>query len=124
MAADDPAADACLPADFTDRELELACRLLGSDDPSGGGRPCMIAATGRELQRLAHTDPLNQVANRRAWDLRIAPRLQAAAAAGQAVALAVFDVDHFKPVNDEMGHAAGDAVLAAFGADWPIRCGR
>jgi diguanylate cyclase (GGDEF)-like protein len=74
-----------------------------------------VAATGRELQRLAHTDALTQVANRRAWDLELPRRLHQAAAAGQAVAMAIFDVDNFKPINDELGHTAGDTVLAAVG---------
>ena len=110
----DPAADICLPADFTDRELSLGGRLLA--ELVGWRRKALhIAATGRELQKLAHTDALTQVANRRAWDLELPRRLQQAAAAGQAVAMAIFDVDNFKPINDELGHTAGDTVLAAVG---------
>ncbi len=114
IGTNDPTADACLPADFTDRELDLGCRLL-AQLVQWRRKVLHIAAAGRELQRLAHTDALTHVANRRAWDLELPRRLQDAASAGQAVALAIFDLDHFKPVNDEMGHTAGDTVLAAFG---------
>jgi diguanylate cyclase (GGDEF)-like protein len=114
LGASDPVADVCLPADFTDRELALGCRLL-AQLVEWRRKALHIAATGRELERLAHTDALTQVANRRAWDLELPRRLQDAAAAGQAVAMAVFDVDHFKPVNDDLGHTAGDMVLSAVG---------
>ena len=110
----DPVADAELGPDFSDRELVLACRLLGQA-VHWRRKALHTAATGRELQRLAHTDALTHVANRRAWDIELPRRLAEAQAAGQAVAMAVFDVDHFKPVNDGLGHTAGDTVLAAIG---------
>ncbi len=110
----DPVADAELGPDFSDRELVLACRLLGQA-VHWRRKALHTAATGRELQRLAHTDALTHVANRRAWDIELPRRLAEAQSAGQAVAMAVFDVDHFKPVNDGLGHTAGDTVLAAIG---------
>ncbi len=114
LGVDDPAADVCLPADFTDRELTIACRLLAH--LVGWRRKALhTAASGRELERLANTDALTHLANRRAWDLELPRRLSEAASMGQAVALAIFDVDFFKPVNDELGHVAGDTVLAAVG---------
>lgn len=63
-----------------------------------------------ELDRLAHTDPLTGLANRRA--------LEAAfdAHGDGGGALLVIDADHFKAINDRWGHHAGDAVLAELGA--------
>jgi len=69
----------------------------------------------RRLQRLAIHDPLTGLLNRRG----LAPRLTRAAARrrrfDEAYALLVVDVDHFKAVNDQHGHAAGDAVLVQLG---------
>jgi len=60
------------------------------------------------LQRtMAELDPLTGVSNRRGFDLA----LERAAAAGRPYALILIDLDHFKRVNDEQGHPAGDAVL-------------
>lgn len=59
----------------------------------------------------AVTDVLTRVHNRRYFDERIAGELSFALRHKATLALLVFDVDHFKAVNDTYGHAAGDAVL-------------
>jgi diguanylate cyclase (GGDEF)-like protein len=63
------------------------------------------------VQRLAaETDSLTGAVTRRAFAAAAEHRLKGSAPA----ALIVFDLDHFKRVNDTYGHAAGDAVLAGF----------
>ncbi|MBA3797606.1 MAG: GGDEF domain-containing protein [Geodermatophilaceae bacterium] len=62
------------------------------------------------VQVLAHTDALTGVANRRAFDVRMA---ELGASATGEVALIVVDVDLLKAVNDADGHEAGDRVLKA-----------
>ena len=71
-------------------------------------------ATGR-LQREAATDPLTGVGNRRALAARLGPLLEASKRDGRPLSLLAIDVDHFKQVNDQLGHAAGDACLAFLG---------
>jgi diguanylate cyclase (GGDEF)-like protein len=68
-----------------------------------------------ELSRVAHTDHLTGLPNRRGVMLRFDEALARATRHGRPFALAVFDLDHFKQVNDRHGHAAGDAVLRAAG---------
>ena len=66
-----------------------------------------------ELSRVAHSDALTGLPNRRAVRARFAEECSRAARAGQKFAIAVFDIDHFKRVNDTYGHALGDEVLKA-----------
>jgi diguanylate cyclase len=66
-----------------------------------------------DAKELAHTDPLTGLFNRRAFDLQLKRQLDDAPAAGFAIAL--FDLDGFKPVNDRHGHAVGDALLREIG---------
>ncbi|OWK29264.1 GGDEF domain-containing protein [Sphingomonas dokdonensis] len=66
-------------------------------------------------ERLAHaalTDPLTGLANRRGLDAELTARLSS----GVGGCLALFDLDHFKRVNDTFGHATGDEVLRRFAA--------
>ena len=65
---------------------------------------------------IADTDPLTGLANRRAFLRELGSRAEGVAQAGGAFALAVLDLDGFKPINDTFGHAAGDTVLQEVGA--------
>jgi diguanylate cyclase (GGDEF)-like protein len=111
-----PRADAQLPLDFTDRELLLACRLVG-EIVLLRRRSREEKRNSHELARLAAADPLTGLGNRRAWDLEAPDRCRRAHSGGLAICLAIFDVDRFKAVNDERGYTTGDAVLAAIGRE-------
>jgi diguanylate cyclase (GGDEF)-like protein len=65
---------------------------------------------GEEL--LARTDPLTHIANRRAFFEAAAMEIERARRGRRPLALAFVDVDDFKDVNDRLGHAQGDALLA------------
>ncbi|WP_187266050.1 diguanylate cyclase domain-containing protein [Alkalisalibacterium limincola] len=67
-----------------------------------------------QLEALASRDPLTGVGNRRALEQELQAAMALHNSAGQPIGLAVFDLDHFKQVNDEHGHDAGDRVLVAF----------
>ncbi|WP_235037667.1 MULTISPECIES: diguanylate cyclase [unclassified Novosphingobium] len=67
-----------------------------------------------DLTRKAMTDPLTGAHNRRAFDETLSALLASVASAEVLGCLAVFDLDHFKQINDRYGHMAGDLVLARF----------
>jgi two-component system cell cycle response regulator len=64
-----------------------------------------------EVQRLAETDPLTGVANRRVFHTALSRELSRSFRRGDQVGLLMVDVDHFKVYNDMHGHQAGDEVL-------------
>ncbi|HYG57351.1 MAG TPA: diguanylate cyclase [Symbiobacteriaceae bacterium] len=64
-----------------------------------------------QLSRQALQDPLTGLWNRRFLEERSGQLLNEAAATGLPAAVFMVDVDHFKRVNDRLGHAAGDSVL-------------
>jgi diguanylate cyclase (GGDEF)-like protein len=63
------------------------------------------------LERETQEDPLTGVANRRLFSQRLAAEMEVALAVGQPLTIAVADLDHFKIVNDQLGHAVGDLAL-------------
>jgi diguanylate cyclase (GGDEF)-like protein len=69
-----------------------------------------------QVQRLAGTDTLTTVANRREFDQRLADEWERARRAGTTLSLALIDVDRFKTLNDTLGHVAGDAALVEIGS--------
>jgi diguanylate cyclase (GGDEF)-like protein len=67
-----------------------------------------------EAQRLARFDSLTGLANRRRFDEELSHAVARAGRNGSALMLLTLDLDHFKRVNDTLGHAAGDAELEEF----------
>jgi diguanylate cyclase (GGDEF)-like protein len=65
----------------------------------------------KALERLMHRDPLTGVGNRRMLDERLDQELARHRRTGESLAVVVLDLDGFKAVNDEIGHAAGDVLL-------------
>jgi diguanylate cyclase (GGDEF)-like protein len=64
-----------------------------------------------ELGRVSRSDPLTGCLNRRGFEERFAGELSRAARADGMLAIVLLDLDDFKHVNDEHGHAFGDALL-------------
>ena len=64
-----------------------------------------------ELERRATEDALTGILNRAGWNQQTPAVLAAADAGGKAVALLYIDLDRFKSINDQHGHAVGDAVI-------------
>ncbi|MGW1766987.1 diguanylate cyclase domain-containing protein [Streptomyces sp. NPDC002073] len=69
-----------------------------------------------EARRLAFTDPLTGLANRRAVDVSLDEALERHRAEGAVVSLVVCDLNGLKRVNDTLGHATGDRLLERFGS--------
>ena len=68
-----------------------------------------------ELERLARTDPLTGLANRRRLLEELDREWARSVRSGQPLSLLLLDLDHFKRVNDEHGHLVGDTVLESVG---------
>jgi two-component system cell cycle response regulator len=79
------------------------------------GGAVKIATLMEESQRLAATDALTGLMNRRALATVMEAELARCARHGYPLSLLLLDIDHFKLINDRRGHAAGDRVLAATG---------
>jgi len=68
-----------------------------------------------QLEARATTDALTGLKNRRAANEALALELVRAQRYERSLAVVLFDIDHFKKVNDELGHDVGDRVLSEFG---------
>ena len=74
------------------------------------------AARWQQLQRIALSDPLTHLPNRRAFEIDAVRTAARAKRSGHPMTIGIADIDFFKRVNDQHGHAAGDAVLQAIAA--------
>jgi diguanylate cyclase (GGDEF)-like protein len=75
-----------------------------------------VTAVISQLVTAADTDYLTGLLNRRAFDVEFRRQCDRADRSDLPLALAMFDLDHFKQVNDRYGHAVGDQVLRDFAA--------
>ncbi len=67
-----------------------------------------------EARREMELDPLTRLYNRKAFDQHFRRTFELSRLAGQPVCLLMVDLDHFKRINDQFGHPAGDLVLKHF----------
>ncbi|MEH3055016.1 MAG: GGDEF domain-containing protein [Patulibacter minatonensis] len=81
-----------------------------------------VRALAENLHRLINTlrassatDPLTGLLNRRSFDRRFANAVAEASRSELPLSVMLLDLDHFKQVNDEFGHAVGDRALVRFG---------
>lgn len=79
-----------------------------------GALAARLAMQVRTDSTLARRDSLTRLPNRRAFEERLA-QVMASRGPDQRVAVLYIDLDHFKPVNDRLGHAAGDTLLSLCG---------
>ncbi|AZO10661.1 MULTISPECIES: GGDEF domain-containing protein [unclassified Mesorhizobium] len=81
---------------------------------------CLFTAAALDVMKAlkaeTHTDPLSGLLNRRGFEERAAQLLEQCGKAGFPVAMVLADLDHFKALNDQYGHEAGDRVIADFAA--------
>lgn len=70
----------------------------------------------RMLEQLSETDRLTRLKNRLFVDKAFEEMVNESEKTGKPLSILLFDIDHFKSVNDTYGHNTGDAVLVAFGS--------
>lgn len=90
---------------FSDRELRARLE-----------RTLRLSQSQTALRELAQTDPLTGLANLRAFRTRLEDEVKRARRYGTPLTAVMADMDHLKPVNDSLGHAAGDRAIAAVAA--------
>jgi diguanylate cyclase (GGDEF)-like protein len=75
----------------------------------------LLGRRQRDLETLVRTDGLTGLANRREFMTQLERESHRQARSGRPMCVLLFDVDHFKQVNDNWGHPVGDEVLAGIG---------
>ncbi len=75
-----------------------------------------IRRAEKKLVQLAMRDPLTGLANRRNLIAQADKEMARARRTGEPIALIIADIDHFKQINDQSGHDAGDRVIAQAGS--------
>jgi diguanylate cyclase (GGDEF)-like protein len=108
---------------LNEQELDRPEPLLNGDLLRCGGAVFKFIAGGNvealyheEIYRLTITDGLTQVANKRHLEDFLEREIARAARHERPLTLVLFDIDHFKAVNDRYGHLAGDHVLKGIAA--------
>ena len=122
-------ADDCVGRRVSEREFEArvgAAKRIAELE-------AVLRITLAENRKLSATDDLTRVASRRFFGKHFPREVDRAARYGRALSLMLCDIDHFKKINDTLGHAAGDDILRQFGPrlqrqlrkgiDWVARVG-
>lgn len=94
--------------------LAVVLLMLTSLNANNAWRQASAAAA--ELRRLASTDELTGIANRRYFFAAAERAVASRRRYGRPLSVAIFDIDHFKQINDRHGHPTGDDVIRAVAA--------
>ncbi|WP_419780679.1 sensor domain-containing diguanylate cyclase [Maridesulfovibrio sp.] len=100
-------------------DLGVPCRWSGHDELSLLGKTLddmrsMLDKDFSIMQEIAVTDELTGLPNRRGFNGEVEKLLRLSGRYNHHLSLALFDLDHFKQINDNYGHATGDEVLKLF----------
>ena len=90
-----------LARSFSDMEQQISLQMAE------------LNASRDAMEHLAYHDPLTGLPNRRMFEQRLTQALEMSRRSTRPCALLFVDLDDFKPINDNLGHAVGDAVLKA-----------
>jgi diguanylate cyclase len=96
------------------RRMEQNSARLNEELESSRAEIASLRDNVVEVERVALTDPLTEVGNRRFFDRTLKADMATCAAAGAELCLAFADIDRFKRVNDKFGHVVGDHLLKSF----------
>jgi diguanylate cyclase (GGDEF)-like protein len=122
-------ADECVGRRVSDLELDARIRAARRITELES----VLRITLEENRKLSATDDLTRAASRRFFGKHFPRELERAARYKRALSLILCDIDHFKKINDTLGHAVGDEILQQFGPrlqqalrrgiDWVARIG-
>jgi diguanylate cyclase (GGDEF)-like protein len=73
-----------------------------------------------EIEHKAYHDPLTDLPNRTLFTERVESAVKEATENGTQLAVMLIDLDHFKDVNDSLGHESGDRLLSALASELPV----
>jgi diguanylate cyclase (GGDEF)-like protein len=102
------------PIGAPERSVQVAIALLAAQTAVAIERVELLA----RLERVARTDELTGLLNRRAWHETLPAEMARATRDGRPLTIAMLDIDGLKRVNDTLGHQAGDMLLKQNAAAW------
>jgi diguanylate cyclase (GGDEF)-like protein len=99
-----------LPLQAVNGRTEHACLIIydATDEAVNKQR---LQRANQQLRHLSHTDSLTGLNNRGHWEAELRREFARHRRYGSQAALVIFDIDHFKRINDTYGHQAGDKVI-------------
>ena len=99
-----------LPLMGTDGQVAQVCMQI-FDVTDVATRKIALEAANQTLKQLSRTDRLTEINNRGFWEESLMHEFQRCRRSGRVSSLLLFDIDHFKKLNDNYGHGVGDKVL-------------
>ncbi len=99
-----------IPMPSLNGEVDQVCLIIYDVTDTAMDEQALQQANS-ELEWLGRTDGLTGLYNRRAWEELLSAEYKRSERNGGSAVLAMFDIDHFKRVNDSHGHPAGDEVI-------------
>lgn len=98
------------PLSGTDGQIEKICLMVYDVTDIASSKKALEQAN-KQLEKLSMTDRLTGLLNRGTWENLLDAEFERHRRYGQKTCLVMFDIDHFKAVNDTHGHLAGDEVI-------------
>jgi diguanylate cyclase (GGDEF)-like protein len=99
-----------IPLKNTNGQVDHICLII-YDVTETAVNKLQLESANLELQRIGETDGLTGLLNRKTWEAKLNEQFKLFARYGTECSLIMFDIDHFKRINDGFGHPAGDEAI-------------